>query len=155
VRLEECIDIEAPRQAVWNTIADAERYPTFMAGVTRWDVKSGPSMGRGARIDMRMAVGSAQVGSLIEVVEFDEPADLAWTSVTGIDQRGRWRLREHDAGRTSVRLRLAYQAPGGLVGWVTDRVAARGVRDNLRRSLLALKERVEGAAERAPDRRAR
>ena len=32
--------------------------------------------------------------------------DLAWTSVTGIDQRGRWRLRETDDGRTRVTLRL-------------------------------------------------
>jgi uncharacterized membrane protein len=122
-----------------------------MAGVTRWNVKSGPEMRLGARIDMRMAVGSAQVGSLIEVVEFDAPADLAWTSVTGIDQRGRWRLRELGAARTKVTLRLAYQAPGGLVGWLTDRIASRSVGDNLRRSLRSLRDQVEGAAEPAPD----
>src|SRR5439155_205004 len=84
--------------------------------LTRWDVKNGPAMRNGSRIDMRMAVGSAQVGSLIEVVEFDAPADMAWTSVTGIDQRGRWRLRELGPDRTKITLRLAYQAPGGLVG---------------------------------------
>ena len=43
---------------------------------------------------MRMHVGSADVGGLIEVVEYHPPGDLAWTSITGIDQRGRWRLRE-------------------------------------------------------------
>ena len=45
---------------------------------------------------MRMRVGSADIGGLIEVVECDPAADLAWTSITGIDQRGRWRLREAD-----------------------------------------------------------
>ena len=40
-----------------------------------------------------MRVGSAEVGGLIEVVEFSPDCDLAWNSVTGIDQRGRWRLR--------------------------------------------------------------
>jgi uncharacterized membrane protein len=155
MRLSECTEIDAPRDVVWGWIADAEQYPTFMAGVTRWDVKSDSGMGLGARIDMRMAVGSAQVGSLVEVVEFDAPADLAWTSVTGIDQRGRWRLRELGDGRTKVTLRLAYQAPGGLVGWLTDRIAARGVQTNLRRAVRALKDRVEGAAERAPGRPAR
>src|SRR5205807_1359248 len=102
MRLEECVEIAAPRTVIWDVIADAERHPLFMAGLTRWDVKSGPAMTLGSRIDMRMAVGSAQVGSLIEVVEFDAPADMAWTSVTGIDQRGRWRLRELGPDRTKV-----------------------------------------------------
>ena len=48
----------------------------------------------GSRYRMRMHVGSADVGGLVEVVELDENRDLAWTSVTGIDQRGRWRLRD-------------------------------------------------------------
>ena len=43
---------------------------------------------------------------------------MAWTSVTGIDQRGRWRLRETEDGRTRVTLRLAYGAPGGILGFV-------------------------------------
>jgi uncharacterized membrane protein len=144
MRVDECIEIDAPRRQVWALLADAEQYPTFMAGVTRWDVKGDPAMSKGSRIDMRMAVGSAQVGSLIEVVECDEPADMAWTSVTGIDQRGRWRLRELGPNRTKVTLRLAYQAPGSLVGWLTDHLAARGVRDNVRKSVLALKKRAEG-----------
>ena len=70
---------------------------------------------------MRMRVGSADVGGLVEIVEFDEPADLAWTSITGIDHRVRWRLRETDDGRTEVTLRLSYDAPGGLLGMVADR----------------------------------
>ncbi|TMK89165.1 MAG: SRPBCC family protein [Actinobacteria bacterium] len=155
MRLEECVEIRAPREVVWDAIADAENHPLFMAGLTRWDVKSGPEMSKGSRIDMRMAVGSAQVGSLIEVVEFDVPADMAWTSVTGIDQRGRWRLRERGDNCTKVTLRLAYQAPGGLAGWVTDRVAAGRVRRNLRRSLQALKEQVESGVEHARGRSAR
>ena len=51
---------------------------------------------------MRMRVGSADIGGLIEIVEFDEPADMAWHSITGIDHRVRWRLREADDGRTKV-----------------------------------------------------
>src|SRR5437660_6589942 len=155
MRLEECIEIRAPRDEVWDFTADADNHPLFMAGLTRWVVKKGSRLKKGSRIDMRMAVGSAQVGSLIEVVECDAPADMAWTSVTGIDQRGRWRLRERGPECTKVNLRLAYQAPGGLAGWVTDRVAAGRVRRNLRRSLQALKEQVESGVERARGRSAR
>ena len=154
MRLEECIEIRAPRAEVWDFIADADNHPLFMAGLTRWDVKKGSRLKKGSRIEMRMAVGSAQVGSLIEFVECDAPADMAWTSVTGIDQRGRWRLRERGDRCTKVTLRLAYQAPGGLAGWITDRLASRGVQANLRRSLVNLKEQVESGVERARARRA-
>ena len=84
---------------------------------------------------MRMRVGSAEIGGLVEVVEWDEPCDMAWTSVKGIDQRGRWRLREQEDGTTKVTLRLAYQAPGGLLGIISDRVRRGTVRGNLRRTL--------------------
>jgi uncharacterized membrane protein len=150
VRLEECVEVRASRQEIWEVIADAERHPMFMAGLTRWDVQNGPEMRCGTRINMRMKVGSAQVGSLIEVTEFDAPADMAWNSVTGIDQRGRWRLRELGSGRTKVTLRLAYQAPGGLVGWLVDQIGARDVRRNLRRSLDALKDQVEAGVATRP-----
>ena len=154
MRLEECVEIRAPRETVWDVLADAERHPMFMAGLTRWDVQNGPEMQCGTRINMRMKVGSAQVGSLIEVTEFDPPADMAWNSVTGIDQRGRWRLRELGPGRTRVTLRLSYQAPGGLLGWVVDQIGARDVRRNLRRSLATLKDQVEAASARASSPRA-
>ena len=72
-----------------------------------------------------MRVGSADIGGLVEIVECDEPADLAWTSITGIDQRGRWRLRETPTtAARKVTLRLSYGAPGGLLGMIADRVSA-------------------------------
>jgi len=154
VRLEESVEIRAPRDVIWEVLADAERHPMFMAGLTRWDVQNGPEMRCGTRINMRMKVGSAQVGSLIEVTEFEPSADLAWNSVTGIDQRGRWRLREVGPDRTKVTLRLAYQAPGGLIGWVVDQIGARDVRRNLRRSVESLKDQVEAGVGRAPAPRA-
>ena len=155
MRVDQCIEIAAPRDAVWELLTDADQYPTFMAGVTRWDVKGDPAMRKGTRVDMRMQVGSAQVGSLIEVVECDAPSEMAWTSVTGIEQRGRWRLRELGPDRTKVTLRLAYQAPGGLVGWLVDHIAVRGIRANVRKSVRALKDRVETAREHAADQQAR
>lgn len=154
MRLEEGVEVRASRQEIWDVIADAERHPMFMAGLTRWDVQNGPEMRCGTRVNMRMKVGSAQVGSLIEVTEFEPCADLAWNSVTGIAQRGRWRLRELDSGRTKVTLRLAYQAPGGLVGWLVDQIGARDVRRNLRRSVESLKDQVEAGVGRAPTPRA-
>jgi uncharacterized membrane protein len=144
MRVTACIRIGAPAERIWEQVSDPERYLHFMSGVTRWEVAGDEATGVGARYRMLMRVGSAEVGGLIEVVESQPPTDLAWTSITGVDQRGRWRLRERDFGRTDVELRLSYGVAGaGLLGWVAERVAAPTVRGHLRRSLQQLKRQVE------------
>jgi uncharacterized membrane protein len=138
------IDISAPPELIWDFVDDPSRYLHFMAGITRWEVVGEQRVGIGARYRILMRVRSAEVGGLIEVVEWKEARDLAWTSVTGIDQRGRWRLRARPEGRTHVELRLSYGVAGsGLFGWLAERVAAPTVQDNLRRSLHQLKRQVE------------
>ncbi|HEX8074087.1 MAG TPA: AMP-binding protein [Thermoleophilaceae bacterium] len=143
MRVEERIAVDASAERVWELIDDPANYTRLVAGVTRWETQGRKERGLGARYLMRMEVGSAQVGSLIEIVEYDEGRDMAWTSVTGLDQRGRWRVRERPDGQTSVSLRLSYQAPGGLLAVVADRVSSPMVRDNLRETLERLKTEVE------------
>ena len=112
--------------------------------MTRWEVEGDQATGMGARYRTLMRVGSAEVGGLVEIVEWEEGCDLAWSSVTGVDQRGRWRLRARPDDHTHVELRLAYGVAGaGILGWVAEQVAAPTVRGHLRRSLQQLKRQVE------------
>jgi len=150
MRIQAQIDVSAPQDRVWEVITDPSRYLDFMAGLTRWEVVGKPQRGLGARYRMLMRVGSAEVGGLVEVVEFDEPGDMAWTSVLGMDQRGRWRLRARPHGRTHVEFRLSYGIAGsGMGGWLAERAAAPTVRSHLRRSLHQLKRQVENEQLRA------
>jgi uncharacterized membrane protein len=136
--------IAAPAERIWEAVSDPGQVLSFMSGVTRWEVASEEPTGLGARYRMLLRVGSAEIGGLIEIVESDAPHDLAWTSVTGIDQRGRWRLRELPGERTRVELRLAYGVAGaGPAGWIAERFAAPAVSAHLRRSLHQLKRLVE------------
>ncbi len=144
MRVSSRVDISVPIERVWEVVADPERMLSFMSGVTRWEVQGDRTTGIGARYRVLFRVGAAEVGGLIEVVEWDEPCELAWTSVLGIDQRGRWRLRELPDGRTAVELRMAYGVAGsGLWGWIAERLAAPTVSGHLRRSLHQLKRLVE------------
>jgi uncharacterized membrane protein len=136
--------VRAPIDSVWEIVSDPERVLTFMSGVTRWEVESERPTGLGARYRMLMRVGSAEVGGLIEVVEWEPPRELAWTSVTGVDQRGRWRLRPAAGGRTGVEIRLAYGVAGaGLAGWLAERIAAPAVTGHLRSTVSQLTRLVE------------
>jgi uncharacterized membrane protein len=144
VRLGESATISAPPKLIWDYIVDPANALHFISGVTRWDVRGERAIGLGARYRVLFRVGAAEVGGLIEVVEFDEPRDMAWSSVTGLDQRGRWRLREIDEDRTRVEFRLAYGVAGaGIAGLVSELVAAPTMRGHLRRTLRQLKREVE------------
>ncbi|HWF54290.1 MAG TPA: SRPBCC family protein [Solirubrobacteraceae bacterium] len=149
--------IAAPPESVWEIAADPSQALGFMSGVTRWEVVGEHPTGLGARYRMLFRVGSAEIGGLIEIVEWDEPFDFAWTSVTGIDQRGRLRLRRTSGDETRVEFRLAYSVAGsGLSGWLAERIAARTIGAHLRRSLQQLRRQVENQQrrERAATRRA-
>ena len=68
----------------------------------------------------------------------------------GVDQHHRHRparalaaARPADGG-TRVTLRLSYGAPGGIVGALTEQIAAGQVRQNLRRGLARLKADIDG-----------
>jgi carbon monoxide dehydrogenase subunit G len=148
MRVAAQIDVAAPPEAVWEFIVDPERYLHFMSGVTRWESAGDQRMGLGARYRLLMRVGSAEVGGTVEITEYDEPRDMAWNSVTGVDQRGRWRVRERGhrghPSRSHVEFRLSYGVAGaGLLGWLSERFSAPMVTNNLRRSLQQLKRAVE------------
>jgi uncharacterized membrane protein len=154
------VHVQAPIESVWEIVTDPEQALNFMSGITRWEVAGEEPTGLGARYRMLFRVGSAEVGGLIEIVEWRPPSEMAWTSVTGLDQRGRWRLRAASGGRTRVELRLAYGVAGsGLWGWIAERIAAPTVAAHLRRSLQQLQQvvrhqqlRERAAARRRPGR---
>lgn len=144
MRVNESVAVSAPREMIWDYLADPGNYLHFMSGVTRWEVEGEERSGLGARYRMLMRVGSAEVGGLVEIVEWAPQRDMAWSSVTGIDQRGRWRLREAGDGRTRVEFRFAYGVAGaGITGYIAELIAARTIRSHVRRSLHQLKRQIE------------
>ncbi|MGZ5309211.1 MAG: SRPBCC family protein [Solirubrobacterales bacterium] len=150
MRINESTRVDASAEEVWNFLADFTNYPGFMVGLTRWEPVGERTSGFGARFRLLIHVGAADVGGLIEVVEWHQPTDIAFTSVTGIDQRGRWRIREGRDNTTRVEFRWAYGvAGGGIGGIVAERLAAPTLRRNLRRSLSRLKLALEGEPARA------
>jgi carbon monoxide dehydrogenase subunit G len=136
--------VSAPIEAVWSVVSDPLRALSFMSGITRWEVESEEPTGLGARYRMLLRIGSAEVGGLIEIVEWDPPRDLAWTSITGVDQRGRWRLRPASGGRTRAEIRLAAGVAGsGIAGWAAERIAQPVVSSHLRTTVRQLARLVE------------
>ena len=144
MRLDESAKISAPPQTIFSYVADPENYLRFLSGVTRWEVTGEKANGLGARYRVLIRVGAAEVGGLIEMVEWDEPYDIAWHSVTGVDQRGRFRIREDGEKRSKVEFRFAYGVVGGgVAGLITEFAAIPTMRSHMRRTLQQLKRQTE------------
>jgi uncharacterized membrane protein len=156
MRINQSVLVNASPQTVWDYLADPENYLRFMSGITRWEVVGDRANGCGARYRMLVQVGAAEVGGLIELVEWDEPYDIAWHSVTGVDQRGRWRIRAEDGKRTRIEFRFMYGVVGGgPAGLITEFAAMPTLRSHMRRTLQQLKRQVEHERRRAETERRR
>jgi uncharacterized membrane protein len=144
MRLERRCVLDADPNTVWKTVSNSDCYPEFMASLERWETVTDGPMRVGSRFTVHWKVGSVPIGGVIEISEFDEARDLAWIGITGITMRGRFRLRESSDGRTKVSFRMAYEAPGGLLGLIADRVAAGQVGAKMSETLKRLKTLVDG-----------
>jgi len=146
VRIQEEIVVNAPVRDVWELLADPAGYPGLLDSVAAFDPEDSEQQpGPRARYTMRFAVGSTEVGGTVEIVEYDAPNDLTWTSVTGIDQRGHFRLREVRGGRTRVQFRFGYDVPGALLGTVAELVSSGEVGRRIRRGLQNVRSAAEGS----------
>ncbi len=139
MRIEETITVAASRAALWKLVGDPASYPRFLTGVTRCEPENKGRPRRGAHYSIRMQVGAAQVGGVIELVEYEKGHELAWVGVTGIEQRGRWRLRDTEEG-TEVMLRLIVTVPGGVWGALADTLASGIVRGHVQQGLENLSQ---------------
>ena len=120
-----------------------------MVGSTWKHVEGEPVSGPRARYWLTVQAGSTDLGGVIEIVEWDPPHELAWTNVSGIDNRGRWILR--DRGESSqVTLRFSYQVPGGILALIASRLSAPIMRRDVRQSLDALKTWSREVADELP-----
>jgi uncharacterized membrane protein len=143
MRVERRLIINADRDAIWKVVSNPDCYPSFMPNLERWETLTEGPPGVESRYEVRWKIGSMPVGGIVEVVEFDGGRDLAWVAITGVTQRGRFRLRDAGLDGTQVTFRLSYQAPGGLLGLIADRIASRQVGRELADTLKGLRKLVE------------
>ena len=107
--------------------------------------RPGDPPGVRSRYRAMLRVGPVPVGGEVEIVEFAAGRELAWASLTGIDQRFRLRVRATGDGRTRLILRFGYTSPGAL-GVIADLAAFGQVRGVMRDLLKAVAVEAERRA---------
>jgi len=142
MRIEEIVEVQAPADRVWQLIRDPAALNGLDEGLTVEPDPETPAGGLRARYRVLMHVGPVPVGSDVEIIELTQERELAWTSLTGIDHRFRFRLRELGPNRTKLVLRFGYSS-AGPVGLLADLASYGRVRAMLRRLLVAVKAEAE------------
>jgi uncharacterized membrane protein len=150
MRIEESVEVDAPTDRVWRLIQDPAALTGLDDGVSIESDPETPNGGLHARYRLLLHVGPVPIGADVEIVEVTPKRELAWTSLTGVDHRFRFRLREQGPNRTRLVLRFGYSSPGPL-GILADLASYSRVRATMRRLLIA----VKSEAERPPRRRRR
>jgi uncharacterized membrane protein len=143
MRIEESIEVDAPTDRVWQLIEDPAALTGLDDGLSIEADPETPNGGLHARYRILLRVGPVPIGADVEIVELTPGRELAWTSLTGVDHRFRFRLRELD-GRARLVLRFGYSSPGPF-GILADLASYGRVRATLRRLLAAVKAEVERA----------
>ena len=138
--------VPAPRQAVWDVLADVEAWPGWWPGVAAArELAPGDERRVGSRFRVRWR---APVGYSVEfdftVDEVDEPRRMAGRSSGDLEGQGDWRLSEEgglttvtyawDVASTKAWMNALGPLPRPVFRWSHDRVMAAGG-DALRRRL--------------------
>jgi uncharacterized membrane protein len=144
MRIEEGVEIDAATDRVWQLIKDPAALAGLDDGLSIEADPETPNGGLHSRYRVLWRIGPVPIGADIEVVELTPGRELAWTSLTGIDHRFRFRLRELDGGRAQLVLRFGYNSAGPL-GLLADLASYGRARATLRRLLAAVKSEAERA----------
>lgn len=132
--------VDAPIEAVWEVVQQAEQLPDWMAGVRWVEVVSGEGVGRRQRVH-------AADGTWLdaEVIAYEPPRLFSWRERTeGSGSRSEARTEVHveleptvEGEATDVRLTLV-RWPSGPVSAALLRLGIRRVGNDLEASLLRL-----------------
>jgi uncharacterized protein YndB with AHSA1/START domain len=137
------VRIAAPRERVFDTVADTRNEPSFNTAITEVELLTPEPIGPGSRFRARM--GSARMDMLVQVTEFDRPHRLGSLTISSMMGTSGTLTFTADTDATlmiwdwQVRPKGWFQALGPLVGPLGRRME--------RKIWTGLKRQLEAGAE--------
>lgn len=138
--VSDSIVVDAGPAAVWDVIADFERYPEWNDEITSAEVLASDEQGWGTRV--RFEIDAGVIGATVTLEYAYADDRMSWWLVEGDKVRkndGAYSLEERDDGTTLVTYELEVQPAVPLPGLVKRQAARRIVT----RALSSMKQRVE------------
>lgn len=150
--LEQTVEIDSDRAAVWAVISDVSRMPEWSSGVTGVRYKGdGPHPRLGSEFTNRNELGELVWVTHGEITAFDEDEHLAWRIK---ENWAIWSLHLADAGDGRTRLTQRRETPEGISelsheltdGFMGGQEQFQAqLLDSMAATLAAIRAAVEGA----------
>lgn len=129
------IDIPAPRQEVWDEVADIESHIEWMADAERIDFDTVERSGHGTEITVATRVGPFRTSDHMTFTEWQPPATMAVEHRGLFTGFGRFTLEEIDAEMTRFTWEEVIWFPWYLGGSLAAAIARPILRSIWRRNL--------------------
>ena len=137
---ETSVDIDAPRERVWDVLADVERWPEWTASMQSMQYVEGDGLALGSRVRIRQPRLPAMVW---EVTEVTPRESFSWTAKSsGITTLAVHRLTSRPPGGVTVSLAVRQRGP---LAWLVGLLTARMTRRYVRMEADGLKQRCQVA----------
>ena len=140
MRFETTVKIDAPQDAVWNTLVDVERWPEWTASMTEVKRVDGEVLAPGSRVRVKQPRMPALMW---EVTELAPGRSFTWRSTSpGVTTVGSHLLTSAASDRVAVT--LGVRQSGALASVVALLTSGR-TRRYVQMEALGLKTRCEGS----------
>ena len=140
MRFETTVEIDAPQDAVWNTLVDVERWPEWTASMTEVKRVDGEVLAPGSRVRVKQPRMPALMW---EVTELAPGRSFTWRSTSpGVTTVGSHLLTSAASDRVAVT--LGVRQSGALASVVALLTSGR-TRRYVQMEALGLKTRCEGS----------
>ncbi len=135
-----------PLSTAFAHVADYRTVPQWFFGISRFVPQGEKDYGLGATYDSAVKIGPKELGSVVEVTEFEEDRLITLTSIAGFRTASRWNFRAVDEDTTELAVEFTYELPGGLAGKALGRIIEPFAAQAVKHSEAALRRDLEGAA---------
>ncbi|WP_248491490.1 SRPBCC family protein [Tsukamurella sp. PLM1] len=126
-------------------VADYRTVPQWFFGISRFAPQGEKDYGLGATYDSAVKIGPKEIGSVVEVTEFDEGRLITLTSIAGFKTASRWRFTAIGENRTELAVEFTYELPGGLAGKALGMIIEPFAVQAVKASEAALRSQLESA----------
>jgi len=137
------VDVQTSPERAFDYFADHRHVAKVLEGVSRWQPIGERTRGTGARYSVEMLAFGFPLENVLRINRWTRPKEIGWVSETGpIKQEGGFTFTETPEG-VRVKLRIAYEPPGSIVGAAVARRVDGVVRRRLDRAMQRIRQTLQ------------
>lgn len=143
--LEVDVEIDAPREAVFDIVSATDRWPELITVIEDGEVLTDHARGEDVELRWDVTVAGVTVEVFEKIDGYERPELLTWTSLDGSrwNHEGGIRFEETDEGATSVYAWMDYDVPAVVDNRVFRWLFKRRFQKGMERSFGNVRDELE------------